>query len=141
MRPFGRTFWICLAAAAILAIVGIIVAFRVPGDLRPRHPGQPAASAAPPPPPLVMCSDTAVADLTSEANHLFTSGEAASALRGIRRAITCKPDDAQLYRLAATFACAAHDGEAADFYIRKVPEAFRPALRQLCQQANVPLAH
>jgi hypothetical protein len=88
-----------------------------------------------------MCSATAVADLTSEANRLFTSGEAASALRGIRRAIICKPDDPQLYRLAATFACAARDAEAADLYIHKVDEAFRPALRQLCQQANVTLPH
>jgi hypothetical protein len=40
MRPFGRTFWLCLAAAAILAVIGIIVAFHMPtGQLRPRHPG------------------------------------------------------------------------------------------------------
>ena len=119
MRPFGRTFWICLFAATILAAIGLVVALHVLADLHPRYPGQRVASAAPP--PLRMCSDTAVADLTSEANRLFTNGDGAGALRGIRRALACKPDDAQLDRLAATFACAARDGEAADLYIHRCP--------------------
>lgn len=61
MRPFGRTFWLCLAGVAILAVIGIIILFRAPADLRPRFPGQasdgasaPVVASAPPvvsPPP------------------------------------------------------------------------------------------
>ena len=77
--------------------------------------------------------------MVSQANRQFTNGDPATALTMITRAIACKPDP-QLYRLAATFACAAHDPAAADMYFHKIPESLQPAIRKTCKQANIDLA-
>ena len=87
----------------------------------------------------IFCSDAAVSDMLSQANRQYTNGEPAAALQLVTRAIACKPD-VQLYRLAASFACAAHNQAAAEQYFRKIPDSLQPAIRKACQQANIDLA-
>ncbi|HET9621436.1 MAG TPA: hypothetical protein VFP84_08730, partial [Kofleriaceae bacterium] len=58
-RPFGRTFWLCIGAATLLALLGVVFLLVMPShQLRPRHPGSPPAAEAPAAAPAAPAAPT-----------------------------------------------------------------------------------
>jgi hypothetical protein len=86
-----------------------------------------------------ICDTMNVDDVILRAQNQFTAGYPRSALSTLTKALTCR-SDLRMLRMAALYACAAHDGEAARLYYGKVPAQFQPAVLQRCQAENVPLA-
>ena len=79
-----------------------------------------------------------VDDALAQAANQYTNGFAGAALQLIGKALVCR-QDVKMYRLAATYACAAHDSAAAKLYFGKVPPQFQSSIEQKCQQENTPL--
>lgn len=84
------------------------------------------------------CAMLDVDDLTQQATAQFSAGYASAALALVTKALMCK-QDVRLYRLAAMFACAAHDLAAAQRHAANVPESLRPAIEQKCRQEGLDL--
>jgi len=100
-----------------------------------------AGSSAPPtaaPQRPAQCADLNVDDAMAQAQNQYTAGFAKAALQLATRALECRQDD-RTYRLAASYACAAHDTAAAKLYYSKVPSQFQAAILQRCQQENIRL--
>lgn len=89
-------------------------------------------------PPNTSCEKMDAYDLWRQAANQYTAGYAKSALSLMVRALACK-QDVTTYRLAATYACAAHDQESAKLYFTNVPTQFQPAIIQRCQQEGISL--
>jgi pSer/pThr/pTyr-binding forkhead associated (FHA) protein len=90
------------------------------------------------PPRNTACDTMNVEDLMSQATNQFNAGYAKSALSVMVKALGCK-QDVRMYRLAATYACTAHDLTNARFYFAKVPKEYQPALEQKCLQEGLNL--
>jgi hypothetical protein len=73
-----------------------------------------------------------VDELQEQAAHQYGSGYSKLALAQIQKALACKQTP-QMYRFAATYACAARDLAAAKLYFGKVPAQFQTAVVQRCQ--------
>ena len=86
--------------------------------------------------PKNNCETTNVDDLINQAGNQFSAGYAKSALSLMNKALACK-QDVRMYRLAATYACAAHDLAAAKSNYSKVPSQFQSAIEQKCQQEGL----
>jgi outer membrane biosynthesis protein TonB len=124
-RPFlhdGKPTPVCTAATFVYA----------PSKSAPEidPPRTTAASSA--------CAAMNVDDLLAQSQNMYTSGYANAALSLVTKALGCK-QDVRMYRLAATYACAAHDAKAAQAMFAKVPAQFQGLIEQKCQQENVPL--
>jgi pSer/pThr/pTyr-binding forkhead associated (FHA) protein len=104
----------------------------------------PVGSNGPPtPPPPVdtppkgpTCDTIIVDDLMSQAANQFSAGFSKSAFSLVVKALGCKQND-RMYRMAVTYACAAHDVAAAKLYYGRVSPQFQPPLVQRCQQENI----
>jgi len=113
----------------------------VAADATPaRPPGKGSATVATPsggtPPVQPKCDQ--VDDWVAQALNQYNSGYAQAALSLITKAIACK-SEVRLYRVAALYACAAHDSAQAKLYFAKIPPAFQPAIEQKCQQEHTDL--
>jgi hypothetical protein len=84
------------------------------------------------------CSVLGVGTLLSQARTQYALGFARSALALTVKALGCVQSD-QLYRAAATYACAAHDFAVARLYFPRVPPEFQPLVEQRCQQEGLTL--
>ena len=71
-----------------------------------------------------------------QAQNQFSAGFAKSALSVVTTALACR-QDARMYRIAATYACVAHDATAAKQLFGKVPTQFQAAIIQRCQQEGI----
>jgi hypothetical protein len=88
--------------------------------------------------PPGFCDTVVVDDLLSQAANQFGAGFAKSALSLVKKALGCQQSE-RMYRLAATYACAAHDlATAREMYV-KVPVQFQPSITQRCQQEGFDL--
>lgn len=115
------------------------------------QPAEPVARPQPKPPTQVATPSTGtpanppaankcdqVDDWVTQAANQYNNGYAQAALSVIAKAIACK-SEVRLYRLAALYACQAHDSAAAKMYFAKIPSAFQPAIEQKCQQEHTDL--
>jgi pSer/pThr/pTyr-binding forkhead associated (FHA) protein len=84
------------------------------------------------------CDTMNVDDLITQAATQYQNGFAGSALSQMTKALGCR-QTVQMYRFAATYACAAHDSAAARVYFAKVPPQYQSGIEQKCQQENTPL--
>ena len=72
-----------------------------------------------------------------DAANAHAQGLSRAALAYAIKALACKPS-ARLYRVAATYACAAHDFESAKLYLAKLPSGTeRSQVEQKCQQEGM----
>ncbi|HEX3482957.1 MAG TPA: FHA domain-containing protein [Kofleriaceae bacterium] len=94
-----------------------------PGDTSPKGP---------------TCDTILVDDYMSQAANQFSAGFSKSALSLVVKALGCKQND-RMYRMAVTYACAAHDAGVAKQYYGRVSPQFQPPLVQRCQQENIAL--
>jgi len=84
------------------------------------------------------CETMDVADLQAQATQQFSAGYSKAALALIVKILACK-QDVRLYRIAAMFACAAHDAATAKLYYGKVPVDVRAGIEQKCQGEHIDL--
>ena len=108
-----------------------------PPQVKPPTAAPATSGGTPANPPAANKCDQ-VDDWVSQAANQYNSGYAQAALSVIAKAIACK-SEVRLYRLAALYACAAHDSAAAKMYFAKIPSAFQPAIEQKCQQEHTDL--
>jgi hypothetical protein len=78
-----------------------------------------------------------VDDLLYEAADAFIAGNARVALSTAAEALACK-QDVSMIRMAAIYACVAHDDSAQRYYVQ-LPRPARPAVKQRCLQENIEL--
>jgi pSer/pThr/pTyr-binding forkhead associated (FHA) protein len=84
------------------------------------------------------CEAFSVDEIMTQAQNQYTAGFATAALKLAIKALQCK-QDVRMYRLAALYACAAHDAVNAKAYLAKVPPQFQTAIVQRCQQEGISL--
>jgi len=84
------------------------------------------------------CETTNVDELIGQAATQYSDGHAGTALDLMTKALGCR-QNVQMYRFAATYACAAHDFKRAKIYFAKVPPQYQAGIEQKCQQEGVPL--
>jgi len=87
------------------------------------------------PPKRNPCETMDVDDVIKQAANQFSAGFAKAALQLTAKALACQQNE-RIYRLAATYACAAHDLAAAKLYYNKVSASFQPVIEQKCQAEN-----
>jgi pSer/pThr/pTyr-binding forkhead associated (FHA) protein len=132
---------VAAAVAAVAAKCVATVASAAGGTDTPRSPV--GSNGPPTPPPPVdsppkgpTCDTIIVDDLMSQASNQFSAGFSKSAFSLVVKALGCKQND-RMYRMAVTYACAAHDVAAAKTYYGRVSPQFQPPLVQRCQQENI----
>ena len=123
---------IAAAVAAIKCSDRAQAADKLVGTGDSPSPASPASPAKP------ACDTIHIDDVLGQAQTQFTAGFAKAALSLVVIALACK-QDVKMYRLAATYACVAHDVASARLYYAKVPRQFQAAIAQRCQQENVSL--
>jgi hypothetical protein len=89
-----------------------------------------------PPAQAGTCATMNIDEQMEMASHQYGSGFAKTALQIVVKALACK-QNVMMYRLAATYACAAHDAASAKLYFTKVPAQNQPAIIQRCQQEAI----
>jgi hypothetical protein len=87
--------------------------------------------------PATGCDGATTDELVYDAADQFIAGDARNALATLLRALPCR-DTVRVHRMAAIYACVAHDDRARLLYDR-LPAAARPAVKQRCLQENVAL--
>jgi pSer/pThr/pTyr-binding forkhead associated (FHA) protein len=97
-----------------------------------------ATSTVATPPAKSPCETMDLEDLQAQATKQFSAGYSKSALSLIVKVLGCK-QEVRLYRIAAMFACAAHDATAAKLYYGKVPAELRAGIEQKCQGEHIEL--
>ena len=75
-------------------------------------------------------------EVVAQAQNQYTAGFSKAALTLATKALQCK-QDVRMYRLAGTYACAAHDAVSAKAFLSKIPAQFRGAIIQRCQQEGI----
>lgn len=75
-------------------------------------------------------------DMLNQAANQYSAGFAKAALSLVNKALACK-QDVRTFRVAAMYACAAHDPAAARSLFLKVPAQFQSAIEQKCQQEGI----
>jgi len=96
------------------------------------------AEVRPPVTPPNACDTVNVDDLVAQAQTQYSAGYAKSALSLVGKALACRQDE-RMYRLAATYACAAHDLASAKLYYAKVSPANQSGIEQKCQLEGLAL--
>jgi hypothetical protein len=97
---------------------------------------EPEGQRKPPVVPLPndACSDKAVDALMARAASRYADGNSVGALQLVEKALACKPS-ARIYRIAATYACAARNFDTANDYLAKLPlGAERSRVEDKCKQ-------
>jgi hypothetical protein len=93
------------------------------------------------PPPRTArgpCDKIDVDGVLSQAATAHARGQPAAALALVNKALACKPS-ARGYRLAATYACAAHDFDSAKLWLAKLPSSYeRSQVEEKCEQERRP---
>jgi hypothetical protein len=93
------------------------------------------------PPPRTSqgpCDKMDVEGVWSQAATAFARGQPFAALALANKALVCKPN-ARGYRLAATYACAAHDFNSAKDWLAKLPSSYeRSQIEEKCEQERRP---
>ncbi|HEX4422768.1 MAG TPA: hypothetical protein VH165_32860 [Kofleriaceae bacterium] len=84
------------------------------------------------------CGRVDVEDMIIQAENQYTNGYPTAALFVMMKALDCD-HNVRMYRLAATFACGAHDPVSAKHYFRGVPPEYQAAIEQKCQQEGIAL--
>jgi len=118
------------------------------------HPPQPAPVATRPAPPPRPTEDTAslesppgtrdacggidIDDALKQAANQLSAGFSSAALLLVRKCLACR-QDTQMYRMAAMYACAAHDVAAVKEMLSKIPASFQPAIEQRCRVEGLTL--
>ena len=133
-----------LAAANVKCVEKVAAATPPPADNPTRPPAGSGGDTAqnpptpPTPPKNSICETMNVEDMIGQAQNQFTAGFAKSALQLLTKALTCKQEP-RMYRMAALYACVAHDAVNAKLYYAKIPTQFQSQIMQRCQQEGVPL--
>jgi hypothetical protein len=146
-----KRLYVQTAAATTERVAAAVGAFKctaaTAGAAEPVAPKNPPATGsgsvvvAPPPttPPgtqpaakTATCETMNIEEVTAQALTQYSAGYAKAALALMLKALACK-QDARMYRLAVTYACASHDLVAAKQYFAKVPPAYQANLEQKCQ--------
>ena len=96
-----------------------------PPPVTPPPGTQPGAKTTP-------CDTMNIEEAMAQATTQYSAGYAKAALALMLKALACK-QDARMYRLAVTYACASHDLNTAKQYFAKVPPAYQANLEQKCQ--------
>jgi len=111
-----------------------------PGPRQPTGRGsgsaQVVATPTPPRPPLSSAGCEAVDEQMSQAATQYANGFASAALTLMVKALNCK-QDIRMFRLAAMYACAAHDLATAKTYFNKLPTNLQSGIEQKCQQEGL----
>jgi hypothetical protein len=74
--------------------------------------------------------------LVSQAADQYTEGYAKPALSLMSKALKCK-QEIRMYRIAAIYACAAHDLASAKVYFAKIPAQYQAGISQRCVQEGL----
>ena len=99
----------------------------------------PPTNTAPPPPPAASkpaCEGAEVEELINQAKRQYGDGYARTALTQMQKALACR-QDIKMYQMAAMYACAAHDVNAAKLYFKQIPPAQQAPIEQRCQQEHL----
>jgi hypothetical protein len=117
-----------------------VAAGRGSGSANPAGTGSASAPPAVTPAPAKQTCDTLnVEDATGQAANQYANGFASAALNLMIKALNCK-QDIRMYRLAAMYACAAHDLATAKTYFTKLPSnppTMQSGIEQKCQQEGL----
>lgn len=84
------------------------------------------------------CDAMNVDDVMTQAANQYSAGFAKAALFLVQKCLACR-QDARMYRMAAMYACAAHDLATAKEMFPKVPTQFQPGIEQRCQAEGLTL--
>jgi hypothetical protein len=132
---------VSVAVAAVAAKCVDRVAGPPPGGPDPGHPGpgsnsdtQAGSSGASQ--AKNLCETMNVEDIMTQAANQYQAGFPKAALQLLTKALACK-QEVRMFRMAAFYACAAHDAQAAKLYYGKVPAANQAGIVQRCQQENI----
>ena len=102
-------------------------------------PGAGGAAAASPRPGQPRCDVLDIDDMLGVASNQYEAGFPKAALALVNRVLACK-QDARIYRMAAQYACAAHDVASARLYLPRVQQYFQASIIQRCQQEGLVLS-
>jgi hypothetical protein len=89
-----------------------------------------------PPQPKNPCDTMNVDDVMSQAAGQYAAGFGKAALQLLTKALACKQND-RMYRMAAMYACAAHEASDAKLYYAKVSPGFHAAIIQRCDNEGI----
>jgi hypothetical protein len=89
--------------------------------------------------PPGFCDTALIDDIVMQAANQFSAGFSKSALSLMQKALQCQ-QNVRMYRLAAAYACAAHDLATAREMFEKLPAQFQPAIVQRCQLEGLDLS-
>jgi hypothetical protein len=84
------------------------------------------------------CDTMNVEDVMAQAANQYSNGFSSAALSLALKALNCK-QDVRMFRLAAMYACGAHDLSNAKVYFAKVPATLQAGIEQKCQQEGLTL--
>jgi len=98
--------------------------------------GSATQTAVTPPKGNNPCDTMDVDDVMKQAANQYSSGYAKAALSVLAKALACK-QEVRLYRMAAMYACGAHDLASAKVYFNKIPVQQQAAVEQKCQLENM----
>lgn len=84
------------------------------------------------------CSWLDVDDAMDHASRQYSAGFSKAALHIVSKALECR-QDARMYRIAAMYACAAHDVSTARAYFVRVPAGLQRGIEQKCRQEGLDL--
>ncbi len=110
----------------------------------PKQPANPATNNPAPVPtptptaPKNACDTVNVEDLMQQAQNQYGAGYAKAALLLVLKALSCK-QELKMFRMAAMYACGAHDLPTAKLYFYKLPTTVQGSIEQKCQQENLNL--
>ena len=82
------------------------------------------------------CDTMDVDDALKQGANQYGAGYAKAALSIVVKALACK-QDTKMYRIAATYACAAHDEASVRLYFAKIPVQYQANIAQKCQQEGI----
>jgi eukaryotic-like serine/threonine-protein kinase len=82
------------------------------------------------------CKESEIDAMLTQARGHFDAGRFDRSLALAAGVLECR-QDIKVYRLAAMYACRAHDAESARKYFSKIPKDFQPAIVQTCQIENI----
>jgi hypothetical protein len=117
------------------SLIGAVSVKTSAGD----HQGSSQPPVAPTQPTVKnSCETMDVEDLLTQAANQYSAGFATAALSVVMKAFTCK-QDVRMFRIAAMYACAAHEIATAKFYFDKTPPSLQSGIDQRCQQEGLEL--
>jgi hypothetical protein len=120
----------------VVGLAAVVVGLAAPATPAGASPRTRRVAQASPPAVTAGCSGVNVDNLMAQAQSQFVAGFPDAALALMIKALGCK-QDSRMYRMAALYACAAHNMPMAQLFSSKLPTPFQGALMQRCRQQNV----